>query len=374
MDFEYLFLVLSYSVSIFSSIFCFVLIALKLGYNVLDHFTKRLSIVLMIFYVVSLMYFTTICIDVFDLQENNWYRIVNFQSVILIPVLLYHITFKLSRLQKSDTFKYYHYLICGLVGLGYFIYSEYFSEPTVLAQGNTKDELFFDKGRIILRIIYNIVYLVLAFYRIYQYRKNIKNYSSDDSQNSLRWIYNIQIIVLLLFPAPILFHIIEDVKISLIIGQLMPNFIYMLLNIVLCYNIFTQNFALVYEDIIEADDSVEKTSTQTSKDIYIDKDFFEDYFFTEKPYLNPQLKITDLLADLRTNRSYLSSFINNTYNMNFSQFVNQCRFKEYLEYKKSVSLPRENDGEIIVASGFRSYDSFKRTENYYNKNKQLINN
>ncbi|EKB05846.1 hypothetical protein [Myroides odoratus] len=87
----------------------------------------------------------------------------------------------------------------------------------------------------------------------------------------------------------------------------------------------------------------------------------------KKPYLDPQLKITDLLADLTTNRTYLSLFINKTYNMNFSQFINKCRYDEYLELKSSFAdIDQENEVDLILSSGFRSYESFKRTQtNYY---------
>lgn len=89
-----------------------------------------------------------------------------------------------------------------------------------------------------------------------------------------------------------------------------------------------------------------------------------------KPFLDPELKITDLVGDLMTNRTYLSSFINTTYKMNFSQFINSCRFKEYLKLKHDTAQMQyfESDEDIILASGFRNYESFKRTEIYYYKN------
>lgn len=372
MDFEYLFLVVSFSASIFSALFCLILIALKLinsTLDSLDYFTKRLSIVLVIFYFISILYNVTILLYVFDVKLFWWFKALNFQSVLLIPVIFYHIVFKLSRLKKEEKFKYYHYLVCFLVGISYLVYSEFLLNPasTIFKEENIKNTLFFDNGRIVARIIYNSFYLSLALYRLIRYRRNISNYSSDESQNSLRWLYSIFIIVFLLYPGPLLFYFIPDIKHSLMFGQLIPNFLFMFFNISLCYNIFSQNFTLVHEDIVE-----DKKKQENKKGSPINKADFEAYIKNHKPYLNPQLKITDLLADLMTNRTYLSSFINTTYEMNFSQFINKCRFNEYLELKESIDQAQQVEGEIILASGFTSYESFKRTENQYYKKTNWI--
>jgi hypothetical protein len=237
-------------------------------------------------------------------------------------------------------------------------------QTPIASESDIKNALFFDDGRIVTRIIYNTVYLSLALYRLIRYRKHISNYSSDTSQNSLTWMYHILLISILIYPGPILFYLIPDMKNSLLFGQLIPNFLFMFFNISLCYNIFSQNFNLVYEDIILDADEVE---TKKYKEVVIDKATFEQYLYNEKPFLNPQLKITDLLPDLMTNRTYLSSFINNTYQMNFSQFINKCRFKEYLDLKETLDHSNLNEVDLILASGFRSYESFKRTESYYYK-------
>lgn len=366
MDFEYLFATVSFSASLFSALFCFVLIALKLALNPLDFFIKRLSLVLLCFYLVSIIFFITIFFYVFNLPLFWWFKALNFQSVLLIPVLFYHIVFKLTRLKKEERFKYSHYIVCLLVGGFYFVYAEFLMDQTVLSfpKEELKNSLFFNDGRILARIVFNSVYLLLAFQRLLQYRKHIIHYSSDESQDSLKWLYNIFIIALLLFPGPILFYSLPDMKNSLLYGQLIPNFLFMFFNISLCYNIFSQNFTLVYEDIAEDDKEIDN---KKNKETPIDKTTFEAFIQTKKPYLDPQLKITDLMRDLLTNRTYLSSFINTTYSMNFSQFINQCRYNEYIELRKSNTDNDLTEEDLILASGFRSYDSFKRTQQNHSK-------
>ena len=79
---------------------------------------------------------------------------------------------------------------------------------------------------------------------------------------------------------------------------------------------------------------------------------------TARPYLNPRLRITDLAAALNTNRSYLSAFINSTYNMNFSQLINSYRLEEFRRLEKE--RPELNKTERAVMAGFGSYRSYVR--------------
>ena len=81
-------------------------------------------------------------------------------------------------------------------------------------------------------------------------------------------------------------------------------------------------------------------------------------FDEEKIHLNSQLNIMDLVQAVGTNRTYISSIINQQYNQNFCSFVNSYRINE-LE-----SILMENPdytNEILADScGFGSLNSLKR--------------
>lgn len=85
---------------------------------------------------------------------------------------------------------------------------------------------------------------------------------------------------------------------------------------------------------------------------------FEQYFFKYKVYLNPDLNITGLAEQLATNRTYLSSFINKEYGMNFSRYVNSIRLKEL---ERLMSLPA-NEGtsirKLAEKAGFGTYGGY----------------
>lgn len=86
---------------------------------------------------------------------------------------------------------------------------------------------------------------------------------------------------------------------------------------------------------------------------------FEAWMEKEKPYLNKDFRLTDLMQVLPLNRTYLSQFINGEYGCNFYQLVTTYRINE------AKRLMRENPEmkmlEIAEQSGFSSPVVFTRT-------------
>ena len=85
----------------------------------------------------------------------------------------------------------------------------------------------------------------------------------------------------------------------------------------------------------------------------------EQWMETEKPYLDPNFKLIDLMRALPMNRTYLSEFINTTYGCTFYQFVTRYRIEE------AKRIMRENSelkmADVAVRSGFSSQSAFSRT-------------
>jgi len=84
----------------------------------------------------------------------------------------------------------------------------------------------------------------------------------------------------------------------------------------------------------------------------------EQWMETDKPYLNPEFRLTDLQQVLPLNRTYLSQLINTEYGCNFYQFVTNYRIEE------AKRLMRENKDlqmqEIADRCGFSSPTVFSR--------------
>lgn len=104
------------------------------------------------------------------------------------------------------------------------------------------------------------------------------------------------------------------------------------------------------------DDSAEYGSTEIKERLFL-------LFETEKPYLSPNLTISDLAKMLCTNQSYLSKFLNNNVRMNFNEFVNKYRVDEAISlYEKDNSL---NLADLCRMSGFRNVSSFNNAFRLY---------
>lgn len=87
-------------------------------------------------------------------------------------------------------------------------------------------------------------------------------------------------------------------------------------------------------------------------------DIFVTYMEEKKPYLNPELSISDVSTALKSNRTYISVLINENFGMSFRDFIN----KERIKYAKQIML--KNPDEILEVtaekSGFSSDSQFAK--------------
>lgn len=81
-------------------------------------------------------------------------------------------------------------------------------------------------------------------------------------------------------------------------------------------------------------------------------------FVRDKIFLNTKLTIQDVAQTVGTNRTYVSSIINQNFGVNFCTFVNNYRIKE-LEHLLAEQ-PSLTNQALAEASGFGSVDSLKR--------------
>ncbi|HAX96850.1 MAG TPA: hypothetical protein DCY35_10090 [Prolixibacteraceae bacterium] len=86
----------------------------------------------------------------------------------------------------------------------------------------------------------------------------------------------------------------------------------------------------------------------------------EKLFDEDKVYLNPDLNIWEVASLLGTNRTYLSGFINKTYNVNFSAFVNRYRVEEAKIVLAREEMDKYSLEVIGEKCGFGSYNNFIR--------------
>ncbi|MFV0266049.1 MAG: helix-turn-helix domain-containing protein [Draconibacterium sp.] len=110
--------------------------------------------------------------------------------------------------------------------------------------------------------------------------------------------------------------------------------------------------------ITKLPDFVSTAKISENKDERAMEKILLQYFEKEKPYLNPELNLSDVCKHIGTNRTYLSNLINNQFEMNFNAFVNRYRLKEVMEYRKQH--PSATNATLTDVGGFGSVSSLKR--------------
>jgi AraC-type DNA-binding domain-containing proteins len=113
--------------------------------------------------------------------------------------------------------------------------------------------------------------------------------------------------------------------------------------------------------IIEKKDSTTAefdTSSPIYDEIFIQK--FENFIFVDREYLRKDLKIWDICEAIGTNRTYVSTFINNRYHKNFCTFINDLRVEYSKELLQNPQLDKYSMNYIAENSGFNSLNSYYR--------------
>ncbi len=208
----------------------------------------------------------------------------------------------------------------------------------------------------VIFVVYNTVYPLLSLRNIYRYRRFVVDYSSDVQHTSLDWLFVMQVLILICVPVPLagLLLNIEIIASSWFVwlGAL-PYFAYYM---ILCYNMLDENYLIVQSH-------AEEDTESFSRHVPFDRKYFERYVREKKPYLNPKLRITDLATELKTNRSYLSTFINCEYGMNFSRFVNRCRLNALDRLRVAPENADKCNMELVLMAGFNGYRNYLRVKN-----------
>lgn len=204
-------------------------------------------------------------------------------------------------------------------------------------------------------VVYNTLYPILNLRRIHQYKQFIVNYSAETYRTSLYWLRIIQILILISVPVPLaglLFGIPVIASSFFVWFGALPYFINYAL---LCYNLLDNNYLII---VPETEETVD-----TNKNLMnIDRKYFEEYILKHKPYLNPQLRIVDIAADLQTNRTYLSGFINKEYGMNFSRYINRYRLQEIEILRVSPENATKTGIQLVLMAGFSSHRCYLRAK------------
>lgn len=204
---------------------------------------------------------------------------------------------------------------------------------------------------------YNLYYSICSLRRISRYSRAVADYSADEGRSSQGWLRLLIVIAL------------SSLPLAVIPSVMGPGFFFtslltmagvgaiVLKDVILTYNTITRNYVLILPEY--TDTSKEENNTEPAK-VKISRAVFDRYIADSKPFLNPELRITDLALAFGTNRTYLSMFINREYGMNFSHYINSLRLDELRRIRRAPKMSELSGLELVERAGFSSYRGYLR--------------
>lgn len=206
--------------------------------------------------------------------------------------------------------------------------------------------------------------LTLARRLIKAYRRAVRLFDdtlSDDIAAYIRWLSIFTYWAVIFGVGCGLLTFLPDRYIFLWVLSSIPFYVYLFCSYM--------NYLLFYEQVeraLEADTLTEPAATDDTPEpaaampTSIRADIaarLEEWIAADK-YTRPGLTITDVANDLLTNRTYLSGYINTTYDTTFREWITRLR----IEYAKRLLLgsPELTVQDVSERSGFQSTSHFIR--------------
>ena len=127
------------------------------------------------------------------------------------------------------------------------------------------------------------------------------------------------------------------------------------------YLMFVEKIDISQEDTIQ--ECIESTAAISETLSYAGIENKLQSWIKQKKFLSEGITILTLCAELKTNRTYLSCYINTAYGCSFRDFVSKLRIDEAKKMLKEET-PKELH-EIATITGFSSTSNFHRTFKKY---------
>ncbi len=208
-----------------------------------------------------------------------------------------------------------------------------------------------------------LLYLAFTFQLFYNYRNKIQQYFSNTYKLELNWILSFLVVFTALFLYGTVQILINEFVTELSYKQ--QWWLNLFMAIITIYvgirGYFTDttklnklNFSFTPSPI--SIPQVDKHKSVPQEEV----DMVRSYMEKEKPYLNPELNLSDLAKALDMSRAQLSQVINSGFHMNFNDFVNSFRIDTFKEKLRDGEHKQLSLLGIAYDSGFNSKATFNR--------------
>lgn len=287
--------------------------------------------------------------------------------------LLYRIICGITGTGKKEYFSKMHYIVPAIVPAVLWVWSFFVpldvqihiveSRGHAMPGYEAYTMLFISKP--VGFLAWSILYNLLSFKRVIDYRRTIGDYSADEGRSPVRWLRMLILYAFSVIMLPLIAVAMGRAVFAGSLWMLFPSLLTAAEVIVLSYHVVSENY------IVTTDTDEKANVAVQGKAHRINRKYFEHYIQTQKPYLNPKIRITDIAADLHSNRTYLSNFINSEYGMNFSRYINLQRLKELDVLRHDPETKEVLGIELVSRTGFSTYRGYTRAKAEEDKNNLL---
>ena len=323
---------------------------------------------------------------------RNFMFYMPFQHLFFIgPILFLYIQSLLNPAFLLNKKQFLHLIpgvLYGIYIFSIFIYDKLIStKPYFYANGMDKD---FDGWYQYSGFISMLIYLIFSLKYYNKYRKFVVQITSNADAVLFSWIrkYLIAFLVMLLLKVftEIFFAIFPEYT-----NYVGGWWFYLIFSLILYYIAITgyanatqakigfkmlgldQNpIQLINENSLISDQEIsidyKKFKTEISPEIDIWKTKIENLILTEKLFQNPELSLSEIANKLKSNTNIISRAVNQGFNMNFNDFINNYRIEAVKEMFQKGEHKNSTLLGIAYDCGFNSKATFNRA---FKKNTNL---
>jgi len=307
----------------------------------------------------------------FFLLVKIQYVLFSISPLLYIPILYLYI----KNIEDPGKFKNFKNLKHFLPAILYFAFlSPLFIETNTIKEFNLLkieiDNYIIAYYKIVIIVFFDIILKIQAiwyFWLIYKtitiYNHKLENDFSDLKNKKLNWIKRLFIfIIVLCFIFYLVYYFVDLSEAS---NELFQRSIYLLLIIILGVNGLRQ--IEPYQEINQKTlDLLPTTSNigsykteQISKETKTEMtNQLEDILVNKKLYINTDLQLTDIAAELNTTKNRISLILNEELGTNFYNYINSKRIEEAKALLVDSKYNVLTIEAIAQKSGFKSKTSF----------------
>lgn len=363
MDTSQIFTVMGFAAPLISGVICLMVMGLFLTR---PHTPLERKISLLLVAEFAACVFCWISLLAYVLKPEIYIRIEApfYLCILYAQVTTYHYLFSLTGTGVKERFNSVHYIIPAVISLTLFVWSFFVPDSVKLYITESRGDFpqgyepfsFLATSNRYMFMVYNILYSVLGLSRIVHFRKALEEYSADEGHSSVRWLRILMYVALSTVPLSFIPAVLGVNKLVGTLVAFVPTLLIVFKDVILIYNTVSGNYVVIEPGTAAEDSGGEQENSGNRPD----RLRFERYMQTQKPYLNPRLRITDITEPLCTNRTYLSGFINQTYGMNFNRYINRLRLQEVADLRLNPACQHLNGLELVQKAGFSNFDAYLR--------------